>query len=127
MARVHRLPIQIHNLRKLSAEERVLLILLGYSANQIMMLQKLIWFGAHGPPSHGNNEVELLGSLAQSQMLLRLLVGVLSESWRVISTRYLQSTLGREYNGLLDASGTQALENLKQQFGKSSLITKIRK
>jgi len=59
-------------------------------------------------------------------MLLRLLVGVLSESWRVVSTRYLQSKLGREYSEVLNGSGKQALENLKRQFGRASLITKIR-
>jgi hypothetical protein len=121
---VYKVPISPENLRKLSKNERVLLVLLGYSANQIMMLQKLIWFGTNGP-AH-DDEVELFGSLTQTQMLLRLLVGVLSESWRVVSTRYLQSKLGREYGQLLGDSGTQALERLKQQFGKGSLITKIR-
>jgi hypothetical protein len=124
VVRVYQLPIQTQNLQKLSTEERVLLLLLGYSANQIMMLQKLIWFGTNGPSNE--SEVELLGSSAQTQMLLRLLVGVLSESWRVVSTRYLQSKLGREYCELLNDSGKQALDNLKQQFGKGSLITKIR-
>jgi hypothetical protein len=125
MARIYQLPIQSQYLQKLSPEERALLLLIGYSANQIMMLQKLIWFGTNGPTN--DNEIELLGSLAQSQMLLRLLVGVLSESWRVVTTRYLQSKLVREeYSELLDDSGKQALESLKKQFGKGSLITKIR-
>ena len=124
MARVYKVPIGKEHLQKLSSEERVLLLLIGYAANQIMMLQRLVWFCTNGPPHV--NEVELLGSSAQSQMLLRLLVGVLSESWRVVSTRYLQSKLGREYGQLLDTFGQQALENLKQQFGKGSLVTKIR-
>jgi len=78
VALVYRFPVQAQNLQKLSTEERVLLVLLGYSANQIMMLQKLVWFATNGAAN--NDEVELLGSFAQTQMLLRLLVGVLSES-----------------------------------------------
>jgi hypothetical protein len=125
VARVFKLPFQAEHLEKLSVDERVLLLLLGYSANQIVMLQKLIWFCTNGPVNEG--EIELLGSFAQSQMLLRLLTGVLSESWRVITTRYLQSKVVQgEYSALLKEPGPQALDNLKKQFGKNGLITKIR-
>lgn len=111
-------------LANLSSDERVLLLLLGYSANQIMMLQKLVWFCTNRPPVE--DAIERVGSVAQTQMILRLLVGVLSESWRLVSSRFLGSKLGREYGDILSKSGKDALDNLKQQFGRSSLITKIR-
>ena len=124
MATVYKFSFDARSLQNLPLEERVLLLLLGYAANQITMLQRLIWYCTNGPLH--DYEAEQLGNLAQSSMLLRLLVGVLSESWRLVSTRYLQSKLGREYGPLLSPTGAQSLGNLKKQFGKGSLITSIR-
>ena len=44
MTTVSHLPVEKTKLQKLPQDEHVLLLLLGYSANQIIMLQKLVWF-----------------------------------------------------------------------------------
>jgi hypothetical protein len=103
--------------------ERVLLLLLGYVVNQVSMLQKLLTFATNQTPE---DELGQHVTGAQTQMLFRLTVGAVREAWRVIETRFLQTPLAKEYAGLLDEPGRQALDALKQQFGRSNAISSVR-
>jgi hypothetical protein len=122
MIKVLRIPVPKERMRAMPADERALLILLGYVANQINLLSKLVIFSSNKTP----DGVEQALSGAQTQMLARLVIGVLNEGWELISKRFLGSPIGREYRPRLDAGGAAALDELQKTFGGSNLINKIR-
>jgi hypothetical protein len=122
MVKVFRIPVSKEKLKSLSKDERVLFILLGHSVNQMTMLEKLLVLCSRPP----QDQLDDMTSGAQGQMLLRLLIGVVNESWELVSTRFLQNPVGKKYLSLIDAEGLKALENLKKQFGGSNLLNRIR-
>ena len=123
MIKVHRINVQPAQLRKLTSDERVLVLLLGYVSNQVSMLQKLLVFAVKLEPTE---LTEVHGTGAQTQMLIRLAVGAVHEAWRLITTRFLQNKVSKDYINLIDESGIKALDELKKQFGSSSLLSHVR-
>lgn len=124
MVQVFRIPISKEKLKALSADERVLLLLLGYVSNQLMMMQKLLMFSANHEDSD-EPAIQYPQSI-QTQMILRLMIGLLHEAWDVIVTRFNKNAFNVEYRKLLDEAGLTALAELNRQFGSSNLLTKIR-
>jgi hypothetical protein len=123
MIQVYRIPVPKEKLLALSVDERALLLLLGYVANQVQMLQKILVFATKLDPAE---EVQAHSSAVQTQMLVRLAAAAAFEAWRVIDTRYLSNRLQVDYRDLIDADGQAALKELKQLFGQSPLLSKIR-
>jgi hypothetical protein len=123
MIDVLRIPVSKETLRTMPKTERALFLLLGYAANQINLLSKLVIFSSNKTPP---DQTEQMLSGAQTQMLGRLTIGVLHETWELIHKRFLGSPLGKEYTPKLDAGGTVALEKLKKTFGGSNILNKIR-
>jgi hypothetical protein len=123
MIKVYRIPVPKDRLRAMPKDERVLLLLLGYAANQLSMLQKFLNFATNRTPE-AEFEQHMTGS--QTQMLVRLLVGSLNEAWLLISTRFLQQPFAKEYLAKIDADGLDALGALKRQFGGSNLLNAVR-
>ena len=80
-------------------DERALLFLLGYAANQLNFFSKLVIFSTN---TDGHGETEQTLSAAQSQMALRLVIGVLNEAWRLIHARFMGAPYAKEYTPLLD-------------------------
>jgi hypothetical protein len=70
--------------------------------------------------------VEEKVSAAQTQIFVRLLIGVMREALKLIEKRFLGSTLGKEYVPLLNAEAKDALNRLKKRFGASDRYVKIR-
>ena len=122
MVTVLKVPVSKDRLRAMPEDERALLILLGYVANQISLLSKLVIFSSNKTP----DGVEHALCAAQTQMLARLAIGVLNEGWELISKRFLGSRIGRDYRPRLDAEGKAALDQLQKTFGGSNVINKIR-
>jgi hypothetical protein len=120
---VYHVVISQEKLRAMSSDERAFLLLLGYAANQVSMLQKLLMFSMNKLPS---SELEQTLCAAQTQMILRLAIGTLHESWLMIKKRFVGSSIGRAYLSRLDEGGLAALEKLKRMDGKSNLISSIR-
>lgn len=123
MIEVYRIPVPKERLRALPKDERVLLLLMGYVSNQVLMLQKLLIYATKLDPK---NEVEQHATGVQTQMLVRIAVSAAFEAWRLIETRFLSNVLAKDYIGRLEGDGLQALEELKQLFGKSALLSKVR-
>jgi len=97
MIQVYRIPVPKERLGAMAKNERVLLLLLGYVSNQL------------------------------SIMLVRPTVGALNEAWELVRTRFIETTMAKDYLNLLDASGQEAFAALKRRFGESNLLNKIRK
>jgi len=109
-------------LLKAAPAERGLFLLLGYATNQINVLLKLITIATNETPE---NPIEQRVSGAQTQIIVRLFIGVLWEAWRLVE-RLLGSDVGREFIPKLDTPAGDALERLKKSFGGSNLIATIR-
>jgi len=123
MIDVIRVPLPKDRLRAMSKEERALFFLLGYAANQIILFQRLVIFSTNKTPSM---EAEQKISGAQSQMLARFSIGILHETWKLISSRFLASPMGKEFAPKLSPAGQAALAELKKHFGGSNLLSKLR-
>jgi hypothetical protein len=119
---VLQIPVSKDRLRGMPPDERALLLLSGYVANQINLLSKLIIFATNKTASG----VEETLCAAQTQMLARLAIGVLNEGWELISKRFIGSPIGKDYRPRLDAGGQAALAQLQKTFGGSNILNKIR-
>ncbi len=87
----------------MTLEERTLFLRLGHAANQINTVFKLLVFSSNKTPD--GVEGELSG--AQTQVLVRILIGMLHEAWMLISKRFLGSPMAKEY--LLTPTGKRPL------------------
>lgn len=107
----------------LTREERALFLLLGYSSNQVNVLWKLVIAATNRNPE---NPVDSHVSAAQTHILVRLTIGALWESWRLVEKHMLSVKLGKEIVPALDSAAGQALERLKKRFGSSGMIASVR-
>jgi hypothetical protein len=124
MIEVYQIPVPLEKIRAMPEDERALFILLGYAANQLNFFSKLVIFSTN---QDGRSELEQMLSAAQTQMVLRVLIGVLQETWRLIKTRYMKAPFAKEYTRLLDAAGAEAFERLKKELnGPNRLISRLR-
>jgi hypothetical protein len=123
MIEVYKIPIPKDKLLAIPSDERALFILLGYAANQLNFFTKLVVFSTN---KDGNSELEQTLSGAQSQMALRVVVGVLHEAWELIRTRLLATTYGKTIIDQLDPPGAEAFDRLKKEFGSNGMIAKLR-
>jgi hypothetical protein len=122
--RITRIALPKEKLQELTAGERSLFLLLGYASNQINALWKLVIVATN--PAGGTNPVEEKVSAAQTQIHLRLLIGIMREALKLIERRFLGSPIGREYTPLLNAPTTEALKRLKKRFGAPDKFVIIR-
>jgi hypothetical protein len=123
MIEVLKIPVPKDRLKAMPKEERVFLLLLGYGSNQISMLQKLLMFSCN---LQCPDEVELTLSASQTQMLLRLTIGALHETWLLIERHFIKSVMAKDYETLIDAGGRKALADLKRRLGGSNVLSSIR-
>jgi hypothetical protein len=98
--------------------------LLGYAANQIAVFKKLVVFATNH--SHDDRRVQSFVEGAQTQILVRHFIGVVSEAWEPVNKRFIQKPVGREYQARLHPSGKEALSKLKTHFGGSNILNTVR-
>jgi hypothetical protein len=91
----------------------VLFLLLGYVSNQINTLWKLIIVATNGG-TKGPIEQKVSG--AQAQIFVRLLIGIMRESLKLIEKRFLRGTLGKEYAPQLNPQTREALDRVIKTF-----------
>ena len=121
MITLMKIPVSKDRLRAMPEDERALLILLGYVANQINLLSKLVIFSSNKTP----DGVEQALSGAQTQMLARLVIGVLNEGWELISKRFLGSPIGRDYRPRLVTVAKPRLTSCKRPLAGQISSTKF--
>ena len=97
MIQIYRIPVPEECLRAMPKDERVLFLLLGYAANQLSMLQTLNFATNRTPDAEVEQHATGMDIL---DVLVRLMVGALNEAWELVSTRFIQKPLAKEYLGL---------------------------
>jgi hypothetical protein len=120
MIKVYRVPISKKQLSTLPKDERALLLLMGHGLNQISVFLKLFTFSANKDPK---NLIEGRVSAAQSNIILRVLFGVLLEVWNVIRDNKM---IVDRYMPDIDENGKKSYNTLDEYFQKSSLLYKLR-
>lgn len=110
-------------LRRMAKEERSLFLALGHASNQVNALWKLVIILTNGD---AEDPVKQRLEGAQTQVFVRLTIGVMWEAWRLVEDRFLKRPLGRDYLPLLDNEAAEALDRLKKRFGKGSGLSTIR-
>jgi hypothetical protein len=121
--KITRVALPKEKLQKLTAGERSLFLLLGYASNQINTLWKLVIVATNGT---SKDLVEEKVSAAQTQIFVRLLIGIMREAIKLIEKRFLGSSLGREYTPHLNEPATEALKRLKKRFSTPDKFVAIR-
>ena len=114
---VYRVTISKDQFRTLPPEERALVLILGHALNQIGVFVKLVRFSSN---KNSSEPTEQLVSAAQTQIIIRILYGVLVEAWEAIRTNY--KIIGLKYYPLMEDAGQDAWVELKKHFGRSKLL-----
>src|SRR4051794_22400485 len=81
-------------LMKMTPAERGVFLLFGYASNQVNVLWKLVIVATNETPG---DPIEQRVSGAQTQIVVRLLIGVMFEAWRLVQGRLLGTALGKEF------------------------------
>lgn len=123
MLDILRIPITKSDLLKMPVAERSLFLLLGHASNQVNALWKMVII-ATNPTNRDPVEERVSG--AQTQILVRLLIGVMREALKLVEKRFLGSPVGKQFVPLLDAQAGQALDRLKQRFKGPDMLVVIR-
>lgn len=92
-------------LTNMTPAERGLFLPFGCASNQVNVLWKLVTVATNETP---DGPVEQRVSGAQTQIVVRLLVGVLFEAWRLVQGRLLGTELGKEFVPQLNDAASQA-------------------
>lgn len=119
---VYRVPISKKQFQSIPSDERALLFVAGHVLNQVSVFIKLVRFSTNSDPT---NPIEERVSAAQSQLILRCLIGVLVEAWEFIRRPINQKIIGN-YLKDIDDDGRTSYDKLKKQFGKSGLLYDLR-
>jgi len=124
MIDIYRIKFPKERLQDLTAEERSLFFSIGYAANQIAIFKKLTVFATN---VSSESQVRAIVEGAQSQILVRHLVGVVTEAWELIDKRFLNKPIGNEYrSSRLGPMGLTSIAALQKQFGSSNILNNIR-
>jgi hypothetical protein len=123
MVEVYKIALPKDKLMAMPEKERSLMMLLGYASNQINFFTKLVLLSSNKDPS---TEMEQKLSGGQTQMSLRILIGVLNEAWELVRKRFLGAPFGKTYRPLLDKEGTDALARLNKRTGAGGLFSELR-
>jgi hypothetical protein len=121
--KIMRVALPKEKLQKLTAGERSLFLLLGYASNQINTFWKLVVVATN---EAAKDPVEEKVSAAQTQIFVRLLIGIMREALKLIEKRFLGSPLGKEYAPRLSVSAAEALNRIKKRFGTPDKFVVIR-
>jgi hypothetical protein len=123
MVEVYKIALPKDKLMAMPEKERSLMMLLGYAANQISFFEKLVVLSSN---KDGPTEMEQKLSGAQTQMSLRVLIGVLNEAWELVRKRFLGAPYGKAYQTQLDQQGAEALARMNKRTGKEGLLANLR-
>lgn len=123
MLKIARVALPKEQLQKLTVAERSLFLLLGHASNQINTLWKLVIVLTN---DGAKDLVEQKVSAAQTQIFVRLLIGIMREALKLIEKRFLASPLGKEYVPRLSPQATEALGRLKKRFSARDKFVVIR-
>lgn len=107
---------------RLSESEQVLLFQFGHACNEITYLINLlrITFDSN---AEGLNKTIMR---SRSMIVVRILVGKIFESWRMIERDFFNSKLSKDMEKTISQKGKESLDDLKEYFGKRNLMSDIR-
>jgi hypothetical protein len=123
MVEVYKIALPKDKLMAMPEKERSLMMLLGYASNQISFFAKLVLLSSN---KDSPTEMEQKLSGGQTQMSLRILIGVLNEAWELVRKRFLGAPFGKAYRPLLDDQGKESLARLNKRSGAGGLFSDLR-
>ncbi len=103
--------------------ERLLFIQVTNLANELFVLQKLVFCSMNDSEEHG---IITTAENMQALFLIRLTAAKLWEGWRLLETHYFNDIFSKDYASSLSPAGQSGLDRLKAYFSDSCLIKKIR-
>ena len=123
MIDVIRIPLPKDRLRAMSKEERALFFPAGLCRKSNNLVSETFDFFDQQNSLHRCRGKNLRGANADAGARLDW---IFHEAWKLVSTRFLASPIGKELAPKLNPIGQRALAELKKHFGGSNLISKLR-
>ena len=119
MIEVLRIPVPVDLLKKMTNEERTFFLLMGHAENQISIMYKMLRFSSN---FESENKVEQVTSSNQTQVILRLLVGLIYEAWiKLVNERFLNRS---NITLQLTDKGKAAVADLRAHFRPRACLGK---
>ena len=123
MIEVQKFRISKEDFGALPPEERSIIFLSGHTLNALSAWIKILRFSSNHKT---DRPVEAMASAAQSQVILRSLLGVLVEAWEWQKRPETMLLVGRKYLDVMPTEAREAYADLKKHFGASGMLHKIR-
>jgi len=120
--KISRIEIPKKKLMDIPEVERIFLIQLGHISNELNFLNKLLIFTGDTKKTGPERKAMTM----QSLVIVRIFVGKLFESWKMLERDYFRAKLSVEYDRVLSVDGKSSLDYLKNYFKGKNLITSIR-
>ncbi|HSC47154.1 MAG TPA: hypothetical protein VLG68_03635 [Gammaproteobacteria bacterium] len=111
------------NIERIPEPERSFVIALGHITNEINILQKFLYWTQ---PDEADSEIHRKAHTMQSLFVAKLLAAKLAEGWQFLNKGYFSSTFSKIHESQLDDNGTNALQSLKNYFGRTNILTSVR-
>ncbi len=121
--KIYDVTIPASDLKKIPEAECIFLIQLGHIANELLALHRLQLMFTN---TEAATDPERAGNAFHELFITRLLSGKLHEAWEMLRKDFFGSGLSKSLNSELSLAAQQALDSIKQYFGKENRITKIR-
>ena len=122
---IHHITLTRVQLDAIPESERRLLVLVAHAANELNVLSKIFHFAANAvvDPSA---PLMVQAHNAQAMVLGRVLTGKIYECWVLLSNSFFGAKLSRTYEPKFGAEASDALEGLKQYFGRNNIVADVR-
>jgi len=123
MIKVQKFQISKKDLAALPPQERSIIFLSGHTLNALGIWMKILRFSTN---YRTEQPVDAMVSGAQSQVILRSLLGVLVEAWEWQRRPETRLLVGRKYLDLMPTEAQEAHAELNKHFGASGMLYNIR-
>src|ERR1043165_1323265 len=112
-----------YKLDRIPELERAFYIHIGHLRNELMFLQKMLWWSNNNPTDH---TVLQNINVSQGLAIIRLMAGKLWGGWGLVHKSYYGSKVSMSIGNKIPLKSRQALTELKEYFKKENTIRMVR-
>jgi hypothetical protein len=123
MIKINSLELPQDRLLAMPETERVFLFGIAHIANEVNMLQKLIYWASNAPEQP---EILKEAHMSQALMLAKILAGKLHEFWKFMEKAYFKSRVSQLWESKLDDEAKIILKDIKGYFSNSNCLNDVR-
>jgi hypothetical protein len=124
--KIRRIPLSKDILLRMESADRTFLLLAGHMQNELNSVHKVFAWCLHNRSMDRASSIEGLANGMQAMIYARILAGKLLEAWQVLAIAFFGTKLSQRVESRLHPIAQEALQKIKQYFGKNNAIFKVR-